>query len=141
VVLPTPARLYEALDDDECLWLLAREPVGRIGLTSGALPVVLPVNFVLDGRTIVFATDPGLKLDSARAGDVACLEVDGYDGTSHLGWTVLATGRLREITDPGRLLEARRLPLRAWARPEAHLVELPVELVSGHRTGGTSGES
>jgi uncharacterized protein len=125
---------FEVLDEDECLRLLDREPVGRIALTSGALPVVLPVNFVMLERTIVFASDPGLKLEAARAGQVACLEVDGYEVLDHSGWSVLATGRLAEIVDPERLSAARQLPLSPWAltAPE-HYVELSIELLSGRR--------
>jgi len=125
---------FEILDDEECLRLLAREPVGRVALTSAALPVVLPVNFVTMGNTIVFASDPGLKLQAARARQVACLEVDGYEVLDHSGWSVLATGRLSEITDPERLVAARQLPLSPWAlsAPE-HYVELSIELLSGRR--------
>lgn len=125
---------FEILDEAECLQLLAREPVGRIALTSSALPVVLPVNLALVDRTIVFASDPGLKLEAARQGTVACLEVDGFDRWTHGGWSVLATGRLKEITDPIRLGEARQLPLSPWAlgHPQ-HYVELAIELLSGRR--------
>jgi nitroimidazol reductase NimA-like FMN-containing flavoprotein (pyridoxamine 5'-phosphate oxidase superfamily) len=125
---------FEILDDDECLRLLADEPVGRIALTSAALPVVLPVNFVAVDHTIVFASDPGLKLQAARAGQVACLEIDGYDVLDHSGWSVLATGRLSEITDAAKLRTARSLPLSPWAlsAPE-HFVELSIELLSGRR--------
>ena len=124
----------EVLDETECLRLLAREPVGRLALTDRALPVVLPVNFTLVDNTIVFATASGLKLDAAHAGMVVCLEVDGFDRMTHGGWSVLATGRLAEISDPDRLEEARRLPLSPWAlsQPE-HYVELPIELLSGRR--------
>src|SRR5439155_19809621 len=100
----------------------------------GALPVVLPINFVTVDRTIVFASDPGLKLEAARAGQVVCLEVDGHDVLDHSGWSVLATGRLAEITDPGRLAAARQLPLSPWAVSDPqHYVELSVELLSGRR--------
>lgn len=129
-------RSFEVLSDDECLRLLGLEPVGRMGLTSGALPVVLPVNFVLEGRRIVFVTDPGLKLDAARARDVACMEIDGYERWTHTGWSVLATGRLRELTDPDEVEAAQLLPVRAWADLHArHWVELGIELLSGRRIG------
>jgi len=129
-------RTFEILDEAECLSLLGSEPVGRIGLTASALPVVLPVNFVLEGRTIVFATEPGLKLDAARAHNVACLEVDGYDRWAHTGWSVLATGRLAVIEDPERRAELTRLPLHPWALPGArHFVTLEIELLSGRRIG------
>ena len=126
--------IYEVLDQDECMQLLAREPVGRLALSAGALPVVLPVNFTLADRTIVFASAPGLKLDAAQRGVVACMEVDGYDRWSHGGWSVLATGRLQEVTDPEQLSRARQLPLSPWAlRNPDHYVELRIELLSGRR--------
>ena len=126
--------ISEVLDQDECMQLLAREPVGRLALSAGALPVVLPVNFTLVDRTIVFASAAGLKLDAAQRGVVACMEVDGYDRWSHGGWSVLATGRLQEITDPEQLARARRLPLSPWALPNPdHYVQLPIELLSGRR--------
>lgn len=124
----------EILGEDECLRLLGREPVGRLALTAAALPVVFPVNFTLMDRMIVFASGPGIKLDAAHAGMVACLEVDGFDRWTHGGWSVLATGRLEEITDPDRLDEARHLPLSPWALSQPqHYVELLIELLSGRR--------
>jgi len=126
--------VYEILDEGECLQLLGREPVGRLGLSAGALPVVLPVNYTLVDRTIVFASAPGLKLDAAKAGLVACIEVDGYDTWTHSGWSVLATGRLEEITDPRQRAQAGRLPLSPWVLSNTdHYIRLPVELLSGRR--------
>ena len=124
----------EVLDEDECLRLLRREPLGRIALTSGALPVVLPVNFVAIDRAIVFATEPGMKLHAARAHQIACFEIDGHDVFAHSGWSVLATGPLSEIRDADRLAAARQLPLSPWAlaHPD-HFVELSIELLSGRR--------
>jgi nitroimidazol reductase NimA-like FMN-containing flavoprotein (pyridoxamine 5'-phosphate oxidase superfamily) len=128
------ASIFEILDETECLALLDRAPVGRIGLSAGALPVVLPVNFALVDRTIVFASDRGLKLDAAQAGVVACLEVDGFDVWSREGWSVVATGRLEEITEPDQLSRAHELPLSPWAlRAPDHYVRLPIEILSGRR--------
>jgi hypothetical protein len=62
------------------------------------------------------------------------LEVDGYTVLDHSGWSVLATGRLAEITDADRLDTARRLPLSPWALSDpSHYVELSIELLSGRR--------
>ena len=132
---PAPTRL-RVLDDDGCLCLLGTHPVGRIGFSASALPVIMPINFTLDGRTIFFRTEPGLKLDAARAGVVACLEVDGYDTITHAGWSVLATGRLHLVADPDRVDLIATLPLAPWASPHApYLVEMPVELLSGRAVG------
>lgn len=57
----------EKLTRAQCLELIATVPVGRIGVSIRALPVILPVNFVLVGENIVFRTIPGTKLDAAAA--------------------------------------------------------------------------
>jgi hypothetical protein len=47
---------------------------------------------------------------------------------------VLATGRMKASTDPGRRERARHLPLSPWAAPSAsHYVELSIDLLSGRR--------
>ena len=123
------------LDETTCLDLLGGMSIGRLGFSAGALPVIFPVNFTLDGRTIVMLTEDGQKVDAARKGVVACFEVDWFDPFSHIGWSVLATGRL-ELVEGARVDELRRLPLAPWAleHPDRFL-ELPIEVVSGRRLG------
>ncbi len=123
-----------ALDDDECRALLAHQAIGRVGLAIGALPVILPVNYVLVGDAIVFATDPGLKLDAARRITVACFQIDGHEPWRHSGWSVLATGRLEEIIDAQSEARCRELPLTPWAISEpVHFLQLTIELLTGRR--------
>jgi hypothetical protein len=93
--------------------------------------VIHPINFALDGRTIVFRTEAGQKERAARIGAVACLEVDRFDVLGHSGWNVLATGRLR-LAEPESIERLSELPLTPWAFPAAScIVELPIELLSG----------
>lgn len=127
-------RGMEVLTRDECIRLLQLAHVGRIGLTAGSLPIILPLNFAMDDESIVFCTEPGAKLTAARAGDVVCLEIDDADDLNHEGWSVLVTGRLQEITDSGEAAAARQLPVRPWkATASPSYVRLPLELVSGRR--------
>ncbi len=124
----------EVLDQEECRSLLGSRPVGRLGLSENALPVVLPVNFVVDEDRILFISDDGVKLRAAREGAVACLEVDSYDTMRHSGWSVLVTGRLAEIPPGPRRDRAEQMALQAWALPAArHYVELGIDLMSGRR--------
>ena len=67
---------FDILDGSECLRFLRSEHVGRLGLTSGALPVVVPIRYRLVGHSVVFATEAGAKLNSARRNAVACMEID-----------------------------------------------------------------
>jgi uncharacterized protein len=126
-----------SLSRQECLELLRFQSVGRIGLSVDALPVVVPVNYVVDHERVVLCSEPGAKLDAARRGLVACLEVDQFDPIGHAGWSVLVTGHLTELTDAAEVETARRLPLDPWApMSEPHYLELTAELVTGRRLRG-----
>lgn len=125
------------LDDDSCFGLLAGHPVGRLGFSAGGLPVIFPVNFVLDGHTIVFCSEAGEKFRAAQQRAVACLEIDHFDGLGHSGWSVLATGRLA-VASPDRHEALADLPLAPWALTgTSRFVEMPVELISGRTVGHT----
>ena len=58
-------------------------PLGRVGVSGGALPSVLPVNFRFDGRQILIRTGVGTKLDAAVANAVVAFEVDEIDPVAH----------------------------------------------------------
>ncbi len=121
------------LDDASCLGLLGTETVGRLGFSAQALPVILPVNYVLQHRTIVFSSESGEKLRAAEDRAVACFEIDSFDPLGHDGWSVLATGRLAPV-EPDRAALLAAYPIAHWAlRGERHFVELPIELLSARR--------
>ena len=120
------------LDRCDCLELLASQQVGHLGITAKALPIVRPVRYRVIGRSLVFATDRGPELSSARNHAVACVEVADIDPVSGMEWTVLATGRLREIDDPSLTRPGERPLPRAWGVSDAaHFVALDIELLSG----------
>ena len=109
-----PPRLIE-LQRDACMSLLATAHVGRIGLTMQALPVVLPVNFVIVDGDIVFRTVNGTKFHAAAAGSVVAFEADGYESSGRSGWSVLVQGRSEVITDPAMLARLTQLTIDPWA--------------------------
>ncbi len=126
----------EELDRRRCLELLGSVPVGRIGVSVRALPVILPVNFVMAGEDVVFRTIPGTKLDAAAAGAVVAFEVDSYARDGSWGWSVLIQGRCSEITDPREMEIVQALPLRAWAFRGGiaeRFVRIETTFVSGRR--------
>lgn len=123
----------EVLSEDECLALLAEGRVGRVGVTIAAMPAILPVNYALLGRTIVFRTAAGTKLRAALAHTVIAFEVDHIDDQSHAGWSVLVVGMAQELTGRQRD-EALALPLDPWAEGERdHFVGVAPDVVSGRR--------
>lgn len=132
---PGPPRTLEDLSRDACLSLLATGVVGRLGIIDGTGPLVVPVNYLLDGLTVVFRTAPGTK-HNARWLMPACFEVDHLDRTHRLGWSVLARGLLQEITEHDEQLSVpvQRLRLDPWASgPKDHWMRLLIEEVTGRR--------
>ncbi len=114
---------------EECLQLLATLSIGRLALTRRAAPpLVVPVNYVLDGEAVVFRTDPGEKLDLAQ-GHAVSFQVDAIDPMHRRGWSVLVCGIAREA-DPSE--SARRL--EPWAGgPKRHWLAIEPDTISGRR--------
>jgi len=107
--------VFEGLNREDCLELLAHEPVGRVALTARALPVVLPVNFALLDGDIVWRSAQGTKLNAASAGFVVAFEVDCYETDRREGWSVMVQGLAHVMTDPEEIARAKELPLESWA--------------------------
>jgi nitroimidazol reductase NimA-like FMN-containing flavoprotein (pyridoxamine 5'-phosphate oxidase superfamily) len=123
----------EVLDRDECLRLLRSAPVGRLGFSSGALPAVLPVVFVLDGDRLLVRTVVGSALDTGLRDAVVALEADETQPATRTGWSVVVTGRASEVgaAEAGALDLAA---LRRWApNGDGRLFAISLDLVSGRR--------
>lgn len=129
-----PMSGLHVLARDECIALLQTVPVGRVALCVNALPVVVPVNFAVDGERLVIRTAHGTKLDAAMRNEVVAFEVDDVDPLYHSGWSVLVTGVARAVTDPEEIVRLERLPLRPWAPEQCDaFVVIPFDLVTGRR--------
>jgi hypothetical protein len=125
----------EEIPEEECLELLAGGSVGRIATVSNGQPLIFPVNYVLEGRTVAFRTDPGTKLEAATLGRVA-FEVDSVDPELREAWSVVVQGVGREITEAwdswSRSVTARHLdPWAAGAKE--HWVAIARPVFSGRR--------
>ena len=127
----------EVLDRAECLRLLDGAAVGRIAGTSGALPVVLPVRYAVDGDAIVVETGRGTTLDFATSGSVVAFEVDNLHERGHAGWTVMVTGVAEEVLDDDEVERLRGLLTGERDRAEQRFVRISSEIVSGRRTHRT----
>lgn len=124
----------EVLDRSECLGLLAASRLGRIAVTFGALPVILPVNFCLTGDQVVFRTSVGTKLDAATCETIVAFEVDEFDPLAHTGWSVVVTGYASEVTEPTVRAELEAAPIPHWApsRGERYIA-VSTEMITGRR--------
>jgi len=126
----------QQLRAEECLALLGGSIyLGRIGYVVDGVPVIVPVNFVLDGETVVFATMPGSKLSWLTNHRRIAFQVDQGHALDESGWSVLVRGTAHEITDLAELRALRRGP-RSWAvPPTGHWVRIAIEQISGRRLG------
>jgi uncharacterized protein len=91
-----PGAALTTLAADECYRLLSTHEVGRIGVNAEHYPLIFPVNYALDGTTIVIRTAPGTKLTAASHANVT-FEVDDIDRRSRTGWSVLVRGLAEEV--------------------------------------------
>jgi nitroimidazol reductase NimA-like FMN-containing flavoprotein (pyridoxamine 5'-phosphate oxidase superfamily) len=89
----------ETLDRIECLRLLATGSLGRVGLTAGGLPWVVPVAYRFDGERILIRAERGSTLADGARDAVVAFETDRLDPAADVGWSVMATGIAREVSD------------------------------------------
>ncbi|MFF4196821.1 pyridoxamine 5'-phosphate oxidase family protein [Nonomuraea sp. NPDC001831] len=124
----------QVLSEEECFLLLSSMPIGRIVFTDRALPAVQPVNFCLDGRSVVIRTAAGSKLAAATRRAVVAFEADDFDAGLRTGWSVTAVGHAREVTDAAELARLAQLPLTTWAPGDRdHYIVVEAEQISGRR--------
>jgi uncharacterized protein len=131
------ARLKD-LSRRQCLSLLSSVRVGRVGVSIGALPAIMPVNFLVLGEAIVFRTVPGTKLDAATAHAVVAFETDDYAPDGAWGWSVLIQGVASEITEGPEHESMRVALLKAWAFPDGlanRIVRIDPTFMSGKGFG------
>ena len=125
----------EVLDRAECLRLLATQFIGRVGLVVRGRPVVMPVNYVLEGEAVLFRTTLGSNFDAnvVTASELV-FEIDAADPAYHTGWSVLARGVPAPIIDLTEIDRLSHLALRPWARgPQPRWVRLVLGEITGRR--------
>jgi uncharacterized protein len=124
------------LDRRTCLALLASRPVGRLIFTHRALPDVLPVNYRLEGETLLIRLNSGSVAASAIRDAVVAFEVDEIDTGSRTGWSVTVVGHAHEITETAELRRVQALDLVTWvADKRDHFVCVDAERITGRRLG------
>jgi len=129
------ADVVSVLTENECLVLLESADLARIAFAFEGRVEIFPINYLMDGKIIVFRTGPGTKLDAIPKTEVA-VEIDSWNPGSGIGWSVVAKGRAEEIThDPGRVAEHLRwLPVHPAAPGERwHWVGIKPSEITGRR--------
>lgn len=124
----------EILSEAVCWERLRKAAVGRLGVVREGKPVIYPVNYLTDGKSIVFRTRHGSKISTAQALDRVAFEIDGFEPARGDAWSVLIKGFGRHVDSAAELEEMSDLPLFAWvAADRSSWVRIvPVE-VTGRR--------
>jgi nitroimidazol reductase NimA-like FMN-containing flavoprotein (pyridoxamine 5'-phosphate oxidase superfamily) len=122
------------LSPGECLSLLESGGVGRVGFTSADGVVILPVNFALAGKAIIFRTAPDTLL-AAHGNARVSFEADRLDEARREGWSVLVLGHAHKVADEHevrRLEQATQLEPWAGGARDVYVRIMPVR-ISGRR--------
>jgi nitroimidazol reductase NimA-like FMN-containing flavoprotein (pyridoxamine 5'-phosphate oxidase superfamily) len=117
------------LSPDQCRTHLEAGGVGRVVYDSARGPIAIPVNYEFTEGQVVFSTDAGKAAALGETQDPVSFEIDQIDEGLSEGWSVLATGTCRRITDPGEIERLSSLDLESWADGDRHALVaiVPVE--------------
>ena len=115
---PGPAthqRALRTLSPAECYGLLEAGGIGRVGFASADGIKMLPVNFAVTGKTILFRTAPDTLLAVHANGRVS-FEADHLDQAHRAGWSVLVHGHAHTVTHEREVERLEdRTRLEPWA--------------------------
>jgi len=123
-----------ALTEVECGALIAPGGVGRFVYVEPRGPVAIPVNYrMLDGQP-VFRTAEETAAVRRAVGHRGSLQVDRLDDALTEGWSVLVSGIVHRLSDPGALGRAQRVGVEPWAGGHRHTwLLIEPEMITGRR--------
>jgi nitroimidazol reductase NimA-like FMN-containing flavoprotein (pyridoxamine 5'-phosphate oxidase superfamily) len=119
----------EIVSEEDCLDLLRGESIGRLALVVDDRIEIFPVNYAVDGGSVLFRTNDGRKLRGSGSAEVA-FEVDSIETDAHAGWSVVVHGHPEEITDDG---ETAPDGVHPWAGRKEFLVRITPRSITGRR--------
>lgn len=132
------SRGQEALTRDECVHLLRTAVFGHIGITVRALPMIVPVRFVVDADKIVIPVSSASEVLHASQGSIVAFEVGDVNAHTGAGWSVLVVGRARAVEEGPEFDRLAKLTNQMWVTaPETRYSVIASDMVSGHRFGVT----
>lgn len=115
-----------------CWELLASQQVGRLATAVDRSPDIFPINFVVDGETLVFRTAEGSKLFALTVNNEVAFEVDSWGEDD--GWSVVLRGTAEAIEGYDELLRVEQLPLFPFvATVKLHYVRIVPTEISGRQ--------
>ena len=122
------------LTEDECWRLVEAAEVGRLALSVAGEPEIFPVNFVVDGRAVLFRTAEGTKLAALTISSRVAFEIDGFLPDSGEAWSVVVKGQAERLEHFPDIYAAEKLALFSWqVSPKQWFVRVNPTKVTGRR--------
>ena len=117
------------LSTEECWEMLRADEFGRLAFRLVDEVHITPINYAVDGETLLFRTAEGNKLLSAAMGSEVAFEIDEYDETS--ARSVVLRGRAR-VLEEDEAHRSENVPLRPWVPSlKYNVVEITPFAVTG----------
>jgi len=143
---PQPQSPLEPFGEGESWKLISAGGVGRIGYSGRYGPTILPVNFMVRDNLIYFRTarhstmEEDLRTGIAHADYKVAFEIDHFDETAHVGWSVLVQGDVHPMESDDELAVASRTGVESWVAGARNLfMRITPTKVTGHRIGRLPG--
>jgi nitroimidazol reductase NimA-like FMN-containing flavoprotein (pyridoxamine 5'-phosphate oxidase superfamily) len=130
--MTTTSEQIAILSVSECWDLLENVALGRLVTTVGGQAHIFPVNFVVQGRSVLFRTAEGTKLVSVAINNQVLFEADDHNDAE--GWSVIINGTTRTLRTVEEIEDAERTQLRPWvAGCKTHYVRVVPTSITGRR--------
>lgn len=121
------------LSTQECWDRLGTHGIGRVAVPVQPGPAVLPVNYLVDGGTVVYRTQAGGPAAPAP-GEGVSFQVDQIDDHLSRGWSVLLTGTAEHVEDPAQTAVLVSRAQEPWAGGDRPLwIRVRPKRVTGRR--------
>ena len=121
------------LSEEECWERLGGTEFGRLAYHLADEVHIAPINYAVDGRTLVFRTAEGSKLLGVVMNTDVAFEIDDVDEEAESAWSVIVRGAAR-ILEGQEARDADNLRLRPWVDTRKfNVVSIAVDELSGRQ--------
>lgn len=119
------------MSDEECWEFLRTQEFGRLAFHLAEQVHITPINYAVDGETLLFRTAEGSKLLAVVMNPDIAFEIDDY--SEDTAWSVIIRGTARQL-DELEEHRAENVPLRPWVPTiKYNVVEITPTEISGRR--------
>lgn len=130
----TVAPKANILTDEQCWKLLGETSIGRLAVNVNGRPDVFPVNYKIDGESLIFRTGDGTKLDAIVEDANVALESDAVSAEFGIAWSVVVKGRAEQASPESPALNSTVRGLFPWQGVgKNHLIRIVPDTVTGRR--------